>query len=334
MPDFISGFIDDVFGNPALDRQNAASANLMGQYSGVADEYRDRNEEIISQFQSMLQSSQGEYTANFESLLQTFQDRSTSTMEQYTAGMDEAIATYDVGRESTLQHIDQTTEANQRRQTQANAFSGLGNTTFGSSQVAAYGTQGAMQKGMVEEQYATGLSALQQGRTAGETGLRTQFNQQAAGMQSGYAGNLAQMQQGGASAAAGMGMNNMGGWGNIMTGGLGLTGQQQFGIAGQATMGESIMSGLTGAGMSALGGWLSDRRHKHDITPVGESPSGIPQYTFRYNSDSNTLYHGTMAQDLLETHPEAVKTMENNTLGVRYDLIDVDFYPVSDEATA
>jgi hypothetical protein len=40
-----------------------------------------------------------------------------------------------------------------------------------------------------------------------------------------------------------------------------------------------------------------------------------------------------MAQDLLETHPEAVKTMDNNVLGVRYDLIDVDFYPVVEEAT-
>jgi hypothetical protein len=334
MPEFVSGLLDSVMGNPGQDRQNAASNALMGQYTGVADEYSDRNDSIISQFQEMLQSSQGEYTSNFESMLQTFQDRSTSTIDQYTAGMDEAIATYGVGRDNTLKHIDQNTEAAQRRQTQSNAFSGLGNTTFGSSQVAAHGAQGAMQKGMVEEQYATGLSALQQGKTQGETGLRTQFNQQSAGMESGYAGNLAQMQQSGAGQIASMGMNSSGGWSNIMTGGLSQVGQQQFATAGQATMGESITSGLMGAGMSALGGlMMSDRRNKRDITPVGASPSGIPQYTFRYKSVDNTLYHGTMAQDLLETHPEAVKTMDNNVLGVRYDLIDVDFYPVVEEAT-
>jgi len=45
----------------------------------------------------------------------------------------------------------------------------------------------------------------------------------------------------------------------------------------------------------------SDARLKHDITPLGTSPSGLPFYSFRYKADgaSGPLYKGVLAQDLL-----------------------------------
>jgi hypothetical protein len=75
----------------------------------------------------------------------------------------------------------------------------------------------------------------------------------------------------------------------------------------------------------------SDIRLKKDIKPAGTSPSGIPLYTFAYRSDvSNTRYHGAMAQDLLQTHPESVVTNSNGYYAVDYSLIDVDFYPIQE----
>ena len=71
----------------------------------------------------------------------------------------------------------------------------------------------------------------------------------------------------------------------------------------------------------------SDLRLKTDIVLTGHSPSGIPEYSFRYLSDpSGTIFHGTMAQDLLKTHPKAVLTGEKGFYKVYYHLIDVDFY--------
>jgi hypothetical protein len=76
----------------------------------------------------------------------------------------------------------------------------------------------------------------------------------------------------------------------------------------------------------------SDIRLKTDIQRVGTSESGIPTYTFRYRGDpSGTTYFGTMAQELLETHPHAVTVRADGFYAVYYDLIDVDFYPVEVE---
>jgi len=83
----------------------------------------------------------------------------------------------------------------------------------------------------------------------------------------------------------------------------------------------------------------SDRRLKENIKQVGRSPSGISIYTFKYrddmagflkdNVDTNSVYLGVMAQELLDIAPEAVVT--NPATGyyaVDYSKIDVDFRKV------
>ena len=72
----------------------------------------------------------------------------------------------------------------------------------------------------------------------------------------------------------------------------------------------------------------SDVRLKSNIVCWGESPSGIPIYSFEYKAEPGVLYTGAMAQDLLVTHPEAVVTRPDGMYAVRYDLIDVDFKKV------
>ncbi len=78
---------------------------------------------------------------------------------------------------------------------------------------------------------------------------------------------------------------------------------------------------------------FSDRRLKTDIEPMGASLSGITIYQFRYAKDG-PLYQGVIAQELLNTHPDAVITMPNGYYGVRYDLIDVDFVKLSEKELA
>jgi len=73
----------------------------------------------------------------------------------------------------------------------------------------------------------------------------------------------------------------------------------------------------------------SDINLKTNIQRVGTSESGIPTYTFQYRGDpTGTTYFGTMAQDLIQSHPHAVTVTPDGFYAVYYDLIDVNFYPV------
>jgi hypothetical protein len=66
--------------------------------------------------------------------------------------------------------------------------------------------------------------------------------------------------------------------------------------------------------------FCSDLRLKTDIEKVGVAANGLPVYNFKYIG-SNAVYRGVMAQDVLEVFPEAVSTMPNGFLGVRYDVL-------------
>ena len=74
----------------------------------------------------------------------------------------------------------------------------------------------------------------------------------------------------------------------------------------------------------------SDRALKKDIVRVGASPSGIPTYNFKFIGDiTRSVYYGVMAQDLQESHPEAISRGKDGYLMVDYSLIDVDYQRVS-----
>lgn len=69
----------------------------------------------------------------------------------------------------------------------------------------------------------------------------------------------------------------------------------------------------------------SDRRLKTDIKKIRTSVSGIPIYEFRFKDDLDTLWEGTIAQDLLEMGiNDVVGTNEDGFYTVDYDKIDVD----------
>jgi hypothetical protein len=149
-----------------------------------------------------------------------------------------------------------------------------------------------------------------------------------AGMQTGQNisnqyGQIGQAQAG-AALARGQATANM--WGNI-AGSVGLTaGLGGFGgVPGTPTpsAGPLHTGPMVGGGMLGGGGNIapSDIRLKTDIVPAGER-NGHAWYTYRYVwDDVGTVRGGVMAQDVMQTHPEAVITHPLGFLMVDYSKL-------------
>ena len=89
-------------------------------------------------------------------------------------------------------------------------------------------------------------------------------------------------------------------------------------------------------------GGRSDRRLKHNLVFIKNSPLGIPIYEFNfkpeyshllndtnlYNVDVSARYRGVLAQDLLELGYQDSVFIQDNYYCVNYDQIDVDFVEV------
>jgi hypothetical protein len=105
------------------------------------------------------------------------------------------------------------------------------------------------------------------------------------------------------------------------------------GMATQST-GTSIGSTQTGLGnvaagigSAALGGWLgSDERIKENIVPIGKAHDGQTIYRYNYVGDPTT-HIGFIAQEVEESHPEAVAEGPDGIKMVNYDLATRDAAP-------
>lgn len=67
------------------------------------------------------------------------------------------------------------------------------------------------------------------------------------------------------------------------------------------------------------GGAVSDIRLKKDIIPLKQLTNGIRLYRYKYLQDqTQTEYVGVMAQDLLDSHPDALLTGKDGYYRVKY----------------
>ena len=96
---------------------------------------------------------------------------------------------------------------------------------------------------------------------------------------------------------------------------------------------QNQLSGMDpgGAGAGAMGGFMgsiglvaSDKRLKENIDYIGDSPSGIKMYEFNY-LNNDTRHRGVIANDLVDSHPNAVSKSKDGYYMVDYSQIDVDF---------
>lgn len=96
--------------------------------------------------------------------------------------------------------------------------------------------------------------------------------------------------------------------------------------AGATIGGAYLMSPTAAAGGGSQMAFLSDRRLKTDIKEDGFE-NGHRMYTFRYVGQDKT-YRGVMAQDILETNPDAVVTNDEGFYMVDYTKLGVDMTEV------
>lgn len=99
-------------------------------------------------------------------------------------------------------------------------------------------------------------------------------------------------------------------------------GQYAQGIYGSDVAATNAANQQTGQ-MAALAAMMmmgSDRRLKEEIRRVGQLPSGIPLYTFRYKGEPQ--YHlGVMADEVLPVIPEAVAKRPDGYYAVNYGML-------------
>lgn len=96
----------------------------------------------------------------------------------------------------------------------------------------------------------------------------------------------------------------------------GLVNQKYQGELSQYNAQTGALGGLFGAGMSLF----SDRRLKENIERIGKTDSGVPVYKFNYIGNPTT-HIGYMAQDLLETQPDAVMQGSDGWYRVDYSKV-------------
>ena len=185
---------------------------LMGYMEDLAGETDERYEGLIAQYSDLMMGDESGYTASYNQLTGDLDSMYDTMLTEYTAAREDVRSAYDVGRVNTLAAIEQSTQDAQRRAIASQAFTGMGNTTFGGAQIAGIGTQGALQKGVVEEQYATGMANILGQTAAGRAGIQGQQIATTQGLGSQYMGGM----QGYASTLAGLQQSQTGMYANLM----------------------------------------------------------------------------------------------------------------------
>jgi hypothetical protein len=183
-----------------------------------------------------------------------------------------------------------------------------------------------------QAQFNSGINALDRSATArgglysgaamkGVNEFGQQFQRQAFNDRINALSGYNQQGQQAAGAAAGMASQTGGQLGNMAFG----FGQQQaanrinYANAKAGTQGMGIQNALNLAGTAAKVFAASDIRVKRDIERIGEMPSGLPVYRFRYLwSDEPQV--GVMAQEAMQMFPDAVAEF-SGILHVDYNAI-------------
>lgn len=177
------------------------------QYQDLGKYQQEQQDKILKSFLENRSGNLSQYTTDYTKLIGDFDTRfkeletaynqqASGITSQFREGMGEVKRIAGVGRTNTLAAIEQATSRNIARMSQSQAFTGLAGTTFGQGVLAAEEAQGALQKGVVEEQYASQLAGIEQALVSGVSSLEqqrlanlTQMQQQRVG------GGLAMQQQ-------------------------------------------------------------------------------------------------------------------------------------------
>lgn len=171
-------------------RQQAVS-----EFRDLGDEYSGLISGVIDQYTRDRETNMGLYRTEMNRAITDFTRYFDQARTEYGAGMERALGEMRIGRESTIELSRQQTQRQQQAAAARNAFTGLGQTSFGQGRLEAIGRQGVLQEGAIREQYAGQLSALEAQRASGMSTLSAQMGQGISGMQQMLAGNLSNLYQ-------------------------------------------------------------------------------------------------------------------------------------------
>jgi hypothetical protein len=197
------------------------AGEVEGFYKPALDYQQQQMDSVLNRFMADRTANIDQYRTGYEQNISQFQTAYDDIRRQYTAGMERVYGEAATGRQAMLESVDLATQRNVARMQARNAFSGLGLTTFGQQAVSAQESEGARQRGVIQEQYAGQLAAIRQAQTAGETALaqqqagglsdlRTQRTTGLAEMGASYSSALAGLQQGLGSQRLGLMMGMQG----------------------------------------------------------------------------------------------------------------------------
>lgn len=92
----------------------------------------------------------------------------------------------------------------------------------------------------------------------------------------------------------------------------------------------SDLGGFLGGAAAVMKAWPSDRRLKENIELVGvDQRTALNLYEFNYIGQPETRYRGVMAQEVEMVYPDAVERDDMGIMGVRYDLLGIEFKEVA-----
>ena len=164
--------------------------------AGAMERYSSDGARIGADFGQQSDANIGAFTAgraNMESQFRSNYAQSAGLMQdaetQFGQGMTDAYNEYATGRSNTLESIRRATDSSVRRRSASNATTGLSGTSFGQDSLSSIEDAGQLQQGLVQEQYASGLSAFVQQRASGLASMMTNRANQGTA----YAGMLASM---------------------------------------------------------------------------------------------------------------------------------------------
>lgn len=267
-------------GTQAAAAYGTLAGEVGGFYQPSLDYQQQQMDLVLNRFMADRQANIDQYRTGYEQNISQFQTAYDDLRRQYTAGMERVYGEAATGRQAMLESVDVATQRNVARMQARNAFSGLGLTTFGQQAVAAQESEGARQRGVIQEQYAGQLAAIRQAQTAGETAL-------------------AQQQAGGLS--------------DLRT-------QQTTGLAEMGTSYSSALAGLQqGLGSQRLGlmmgmqGQRMDYRQQQLMAPIGYQEQAL---TMPFNAQMNlAMQRGTGSQQFGNALIGAGLGLAGNVLG-------------------
>ena len=120
---------------------------VIRDYRELGEEYKNLFDPIMQQYSRERESNISLYRSNMQRAEQSFSQYFNQARTEYGSGMDRALGEMRIGRESTIEATRQETRRQQASQTSSNAFTGLGQTSFGQQRVQNIGSQGALREG-------------------------------------------------------------------------------------------------------------------------------------------------------------------------------------------